>query len=50
MEYQLSATGNEANVLADLKAGVDDDFADVIGLEGVSHLRLWASAFGKSLL
>lgn len=48
MEYQLSATGSEANVLADLKSGVDD-FADVIGLEGVSHLHLWARAFGKTL-
>ena len=48
IEYELSATGSEVGVLADLKAGVDD-FADVIGLEGVSHLQLWASAFGKSL-
>jgi hypothetical protein len=43
MEYEFSATASKANLFANLKSGIDE-YSEIIGLEGVSHLQLWARA------
>jgi len=40
MEYQFAATATRDQILTDLKRG-RDEFARVLGLDGVGRLQLW---------
>lgn len=44
IEYHFSATASEAQLFQDLQDGIDQ-YENVVGLEGVSHLELWKDIF-----
>ncbi|HET6246619.1 MAG TPA: hypothetical protein VFE47_02885 [Tepidisphaeraceae bacterium] len=45
-EYELASTATGDVILKNLADGVSE-FEDVLGLDGVSHLKLWAKVLGK---
>lgn len=48
IEYRFAATASREQIIADLRDGYNE-FEEVVGLDGVSHLKRWAEVFGESL-
>lgn len=47
-EYNFSASASKEEILSELEKGITE-FEDILGLEGVSHLKKWEKIFAPSL-